>query len=210
MGTEYPLKRQFKIGSIPTYKKGTQQVKTHTQSLVQLIRKNIDTTKSLCGTEIGVWQGENSRQLLTEFPNLHLLMVDRYRLLTQEEAKVTKRLGKKSQADMYEAMQMAIQRTQTDRRTIIIADSIEATKYLKDEFLDFVFIDCHHSYEAVKFDLQTWFFKVKEGGLVCGHDYEGAGDRRKRFGVQKAVDEFVNSRGFKLGIMPGHVWWFLK
>lgn len=55
----------------------------------------------------------------------------------------------------------------------------------EDESLDFIYIDCCHSYAGVRSDLQNWLPKVKIGGLVGGHDY----NPDKFPGVIQAVTE---------------------
>ena len=50
--------------------------------------------------------------------------------------------------------------------------------------LDFVFIDAAHDYENVIADIRAWYPKVKEGGVIAGHDYPDWP------GVKKAVDEY--------------------
>lgn len=40
-----------------------------------------------------------------------------------------------------------------------------------DEPLDLVFIDADHCYDAVKEDIQAWLPHVRDGGILCGHDY---------------------------------------
>ena len=49
--------------------------------------------------------------------------------------------------------------------------SVEASKLYKDDSLDFVFIDADHKYESVVEDILAWFPKVKNGGIIGGHDY---------------------------------------
>lgn len=53
----------------------------------------------------------------------------------------------------------------------IRATSLEASKLYEDNSLDFVFIDAAHDYDNVKADLAAWFPKVKEGGILAGHDW---------------------------------------
>jgi hypothetical protein len=42
---------------------------------------------------------------------------------------------------------------------------------IKNESLDFVYIDANHKYDAVKKDLELWYPKVRKGGVFAGHDY---------------------------------------
>ena len=182
----------------------------HTKSVIGLVKNHL--VNPLQGAEIGVWQGGTSVCILQQLPNIHLLMVDRYSILSDTEKTVDHSMGSNSQEQMNDAMIQAIDVTRPyqDRRTLFIGDSVEASIYIKDEFLDFVFIDAHHSYESVLFDTQTWFPKVKNEGLVCGHDYDGRGDQRGHFGVKKAVDEFARTKGYEIQVMPGHIWWLIK
>ncbi|MCH9626020.1 MAG: hypothetical protein S4CHLAM123_12090 [Chlamydiales bacterium] len=61
------------------------------------------------------------------------------------------------------------------------------------EAIDFIFIDGAHDYESVKEDFETWFPKVKVGGIVAFHDsFIGWS------GVEKVVNrELFFSRNFK-------------
>jgi predicted O-methyltransferase YrrM len=54
---------------------------------------------------------------------------------------------------------------------VIKANSWEAADLYEDESVDFVFIDADHSYDSVVKDLTAWFPKVKNGGILAGHDY---------------------------------------
>jgi beta-1,4-mannosyl-glycoprotein beta-1,4-N-acetylglucosaminyltransferase len=49
--------------------------------------------------------------------------------------------------------------------------SVEASKMYADNSLDFVFIDADHKYESVVEDILAWFPKVKNGGIISGHDF---------------------------------------
>lgn len=69
--------------------------------------------------------------------------------------------------------------------------STQASKQFEDESLDFVFIDASHDYDSVKEDINSWWPKIKIGGILAGHDY-------KFKGVNKAVHEFIDSHGLQL------------
>lgn len=69
--------------------------------------------------------------------------------------------------------------------------SAEVVKNIKDGSLDLVFIDGDHSYDAVKHDIMEWGKKVRNGGLLCGHDYSHTHE-----GVIRAVDELIGKKNF--------------
>lgn len=50
--------------------------------------------------------------------------------------------------------------------------------------LDFVFIDAAHDYENCKADILAWLPKVRHGGTIAGHDFDGTFP-----GVMQAVRE---------------------
>ena len=45
----------------------------------------------------------------------------------------------------------------------------EASTLFKNESLDVLFINYSHKYQDVLNDIDTWYHKVKVGGLICGH-----------------------------------------
>jgi len=50
--------------------------------------------------------------------------------------------------------------------------SVEAANLYPDNSLDFVFIDGDHEYDSVRADVTAWLPKIKEGGVIAGHDFE--------------------------------------
>ena len=68
--------------------------------------------------------------------------------------------------------------------TALRMESLDAASEFEDGSLDFVFIDASHDYENVIADIVAWYPKVKEGGVISGHDYP------TWEGVKKAVNEY--------------------
>ena len=153
------------------------------------------------GAEIGVQCGYYSRILLEAIPSLNLLCVDSW--------------SKFLPNDFYEDAVRNL--SAYPGCTVLRGASVIVAKMVPDKWLDFVFIDADHSYQSVYEDLQAWVPKVRDGGIVSGHDYF----RKDQIGVIRAVDKFIEESGYKLNILGWHVsnpvkdsrqpcWWFVK
>ena len=53
----------------------------------------------------------------------------------------------------------------------INTSSNRASKLFFDNELDFIYIDSDHTYYSVTEDLNLWNIKVKNGGIIAGHDW---------------------------------------
>ena len=49
--------------------------------------------------------------------------------------------------------------------------SLDALEFVDDGSCDFVYIDGDHRYEGVLADLKGWRKKLREGGIMAGHDW---------------------------------------
>merc|ERR1711933_355569 len=49
--------------------------------------------------------------------------------------------------------------------------SAVASHRLGDSMLDLVFIDAAHDLKAVETDLRMWWPKLRDGGILAGHDF---------------------------------------
>ena len=72
--------------------------------------------------------------------------------------------------------------------------SYDILNSFEDNYFDMIYIDGNHSYDGVKSDLKSSFLKVKNGGLICGHDYISS----KFEGVVRAVDEFCDNHNLEI------------
>lgn len=98
--------------------------------------------------EIGVRDGETMKFLLTSCPITHYLGVD---------------------IDIHDDIRTQFQDDPKVR--LIECNSDTAHLEVRDSSLDLVFIDGDHSYDAVMEDIENWIDKVREGGIICGHDF---------------------------------------
>lgn len=76
---------------------------------------------------------------------------------------------------------------------VIKNDSLSFLKSIADNSLDFIYIDTVHSYDQTKLELEESYRTVKNGGLICGHDY------CEMFrGVIQSVQEFISQYSLPL------------
>jgi len=167
------------------------------------------------GIEIGVLKGEYSKLILERWTKGTLYLVDAWRHLDGY-------IDMNGQDDKYH-YDCLIRTCQSikpweDRAHIIRMDSVEAAFLFPDEYFDFIYIDADHSYEGVVRDLNAWWPKIKKGGLFCGDDYipdDGdiwlvVGDKEEyagKFGVRKAVNEFVGKKDLVLYETKNEPYW---
>jgi hypothetical protein len=79
--------------------------------------------------------------------------------------------------------------------------SSEFFNSVDDGSLDAVYIDGDHSFEAVQNDLELARHAVKEGGWICGHDYEGhptKGNPELTHYVKSVVNSFCETHGLSV------------
>ena len=72
--------------------------------------------------------------------------------------------------------------------------SAPAADLYQDKSLDFVFIDANHHYDGVKEDILKWLPKIKDGGIMAGHDY----NMHSWPGVVKAIHESFETDKIKV------------
>ena len=83
---------------------------------------------------------------------------------------------------------------------VVRSKSWEALNLYKEGF-DIIYVDGDHSYEGVRADLEMAYWCIKDGGYICGHDYEMNPAKAKHhyeFGVKRAVDEFCAQHGLEI------------
>lgn len=80
--------------------------------------------------------------------------------------------------------------------------SVRMARKYPDFHFDIVYLDASHDYLSVKHDIEAWWPKVKNGGVLCGDDYIIGWD-----GVIQAVDEAF---GDNVKRVAGQQWYVVK
>lgn len=136
------------------------------------------------GVEVGVSTGRNFSRLLENCPSLHLTGVD----IFEERPGLEKEGGQSFEGwnlpGHEKRLREMVERCYSTRGKLIKGYSTEVAKEFEDKSLDFVFLDGDHRHAQVREDILAWRPKVRDGGVLCGHDYQ-----EKFPGVIKAVDD---------------------
>ena len=132
--------------------------------------------------EIGVERGSNAVDMLCEMNILKLFLVDHY--APYEDCLTSGLCPQNVQDDVYRDMFYRMV-GYLNKVVFVTKDSVFASSLFPDEFFDFVYIDGSHDYEPIKQDINSWWSKVKVGGILGGHDYKNSPY------VEQAVKEFI-------------------
>src|SRR4051812_28921029 len=139
--------------------------------------------------EIGTWLGKSTcfmSELIKE-ENLPIKFYGVDTFLGEINATDQQDIVKKEGGSIYKAFLHNMKNAGVlNQVTPLQMTSKDAAELFEDGSLEFVFLDAEHVYEDVLDDLKTWWPKVKPGGIIAGHDFNGEG-------VYKAVMEFFPS-----------------
>jgi len=159
--------------------------------------------EDLVGVEVGVAECGNVRNLLKHGRVVKkLYAVDPWKHYAKDIYQDTENVGQDAQDTRY---RKACELAEYDTRLIVIrAESEKAADQVPDGSLDFVFIDGNHVTAWVLKDIDAWWPKLREGGLMSGHDYRNA---QQKGDVEEAVhirfkDTFSKATDF--------IWWVKK
>lgn len=129
--------------------------------------------------EVGSWAGRSSDAILSGKAS-KVYCVDTWQG-AKDPQDLTNPMAK--ERDMLEVFKKNV--GHYPNLNIVHKPSVEAAKDFADKSIDICFIDAGHSYEEVLADIDAWFPKVKDDGILCGHDYLPD----TWMGVVKAVNE---------------------
>lgn len=84
-----------------------------------------------------------------------------------------------------------------DRVKILRGLSAHMAHEIPDNSLDLCYIDCDHSYTGVRDDINSYWIKLKSGGVMAFHDYQAP-----QYGVMAAVLEFAARNNLTVHDIP--------
>jgi len=143
--------------------------------------------------EIGVRRGHFSSHMLKNWRGKTLHLVDPWEHQESTQYHDVSNMPQDTHNENLEHVKAMLDEEAPGRYEIHRGYSVEIAKTFTDNTLDFVYIDARHDYTGVLEDLVAWYPKLKDGGILAGHDF--IPDQIKPvegdFGVQKAVNEFA-------------------
>jgi hypothetical protein len=148
---------------------------------LQLYKHN----KCKIGVEIGTSAGNHLEYLLKNTDIELVVGIDSY----NKECWNTAEIPSNCYDEFYRMVKSRMYSFR-DRCWILRKTSEQAIEFFPDESLDFVFIDAGHTYEDVKKDIELWIPKVKNGGIISGHNWH----HPKFPGVTQAVNELLSTK----------------
>jgi hypothetical protein len=175
---------------------------------VKLVRKVVNPSRpmirflinqdkeNLIGVEIGVARAINAKRMLTRLSIKKIYLIDPY---------LSFKIGNKNYHYSMTDFKIAKRNLRGFGNKIVWI--WKKSKYAIDEIpnnLDFVYIDGNHSYEYVKDDIESYFPKLKKGGVIGGDDFSASFT-----GVPKAVIEFAEKNNLQIH-GEERDWWIIK
>ena len=151
------------------------------------------TTK---GVELGVARGRFSRHLLAHCPLQKLYSIDRWA------------------GDRGHGVAQCLEATQRlapfgARSIVLRATFDEALDCFEDGSLDFAYIDGYaHQGNENGATLERWWPKIRDGGLLAGHDYSTTYPKNQR-AVDAFRTKFAPKHRFKLTGKDKHPTWLI-
>lgn len=144
--------------------------------------------------EIGVHRGEFSKQIYDILKPDLLYLVDPFETGGKRygEDMGFMHVAYSTDEDFKRLLQWEKETNQTV--CTVLGYSHEVCPDFEDRYFDFIYIDGSHLYEDVKRDLNDWLPKLKDGGVIGGHDYIA----QPSFGVIASVNEFCKEHGFEM------------
>ena len=156
--------------------------------------------RKLVGVEIGVCLGVTTESFLNNIPNIEkIYAVDNYPTFVDWN-------GGDMNAERQALMKQYAKTLLTpfgDRVKFCYESSTEFAKTLKEESLDFVFIDGDHSEEASYNDFCNYYPLVKKYGIFAGHDIVLSD-------VEKSLKRFLGENFSKVITVSNNAWYMIK
>ena len=187
-----------------------------------LFLKSYFKGEPVVGVEIGVFKGENARNLIDNLNVEKIYLIDSYERLYIKSEEVAPSIIMEEESEYsvfiekdhnFDGIIYNFERCHdiakgnlkkfSDRTSFIKKRSSDAVNDVSNN-IDFIYVDGNHNYEYVKQDIELYFPKLKKGGVMAGHDFSAG-----YLGVARAVLEYSDANGLKIEGCS-YDWWIVK
>ena len=162
-------------------------------------------TEKLTGVEIGVYKGENAENILKTLDIEKLYLIDPYKWYEEyDDGRKWCEIFRGKDNEIYKNVISYL--AKYEDKVEFIKKKSEDAIYLIPKGVDFVYIDANHFYKYVRNDLEMYYPKIREGGVI-------GGDNLEMEDVSKAVVEFFDKYNIDLQGAKNHIgyeWWGVK
>lgn len=145
--------------------------------------------KNAIVAELGVAIGGHSKLILDHTKPTELHLIDSW---TYNDKNYKYPIEKhKSEEICIKEWQTTVNKFKNNENVTVHRNNcVDAAKKFKDGYFDWIYIDAGHRYECVYADLESWYPKVKKGGVIVGHDYTKLLLGTNKMEVQEAVNDW--------------------
>jgi len=150
--------------------------------------------------EIGLWRGSMTKYILNTILGSfeEYWGIDTWRKFSSTDIKMDAYYNAISDQQWEEVAFRSYQNMiKFNRFRILRLDSIKAAKLFPNKYFDMIFIDADHSYEGVSKDIDAWFSKVRNGGILCGDDWDRGSVRKAVTEKEKQISILSNFSSYK-------------
>jgi len=169
--------------------------------------------KHSIGAEIGVFKGEFSEKILMVVKPKKLHLIDGWHKI----------YGEYYPWISFDTNMRVLKTTEAYNQTIKVLEKYNAKKICKvhveddlvclrkinDNYFDWVYLDSSHEYEHTISELELLKDKVKDTGIILGHDWRPSPEHYHHE-VYKAVNEFCEKNNWILFKLDNHAQWAIK
>jgi predicted O-methyltransferase YrrM len=150
--------------------------------------------------EVGCKEGRTTAHLLEHCPELHVTAIDPWCEFPGQHGIEGGETYTNWDFGQIETEFWARTEPWSERLTFHRSTSEDAAIKVGDNSQDLIFIDAAHDYDSVIQDIHLWAPKVKENGILAGHDFQ-----HKFPSVMRAVADSFNL--MRVQTAPDSIWW---
>lgn len=150
--------------------------------------------------ELGLFAGRSTAVMapICLKNNTHYYAIDNFRGSANPKDEATQHQQKRDMKALFEFNMKSLNILSSIH--VVQMDSSVSAHIFNDGKIDFCFIDADHSPNAVQKDISAWWPKIRNGGIIGGHDYPSP--------LQSVVNQFAKERG--VDVITGGRCWAIK